>query len=367
MANPLLTPLQFRNDTTAPNRIWLAPMTNQQSHRDGSLSEEELKWLKARSEGGFGVIESCATHVSLDGQGWPGELGIYSDAMMEGWRKLAGAIHDDNAMLIAQLFHGGARAMPTDDGVAPWSCSTVEKGKVTVRRGTPEDFERAIDDFAKAARRVHDAGGDGVELHGAHAYLLCQFLSTTMNRRRDRWGGPLEHRARMIRRVMQATREAVPDEFVVGVRLSPENYGSTKGLDIDESITVASWLCEDGADFIHISLWDAKRESTKYPDAHPARLFRDALPTAVPLITAGNIWTVDDALQQLDYGADAVALGRSAIANPAWPRRVVRDAQPPTRPPLTRQQLRKRALSDEFIEYMCKWRGFVESKETEPS
>ena len=360
MTHPLLKPMYFANGVEAPNRIWLAPMTNQQSQDNGTLSDEELRWLKARSEGGFGVIETCATHVALDGQGWPGELGIFDDSLSPGWRRLANAIHDDRALLIAQTFHGGARAMPTKDGLAPWSCSAVGEGENAVRQGTPEDFERTIEDFAQAARRVAEAGGDGVELHGAHAYLLCQFLSTAMNRRTDEWGGSLENRARMIRQVMQATRAAVPDDFVVGVRLSPENYSSTRGLDIDESITVAQWLCEDGADFIHISLWDARENSKKYPDAHPARLFRDALPSQVPLITAGYIWSVDDALRQLDHGADAVALGRAAIANPAWPQRVVQDGRAPTRPPLTPGQLGDRALSDRFVDYMRRWPGFVE-------
>lgn len=357
MNHALLEPMLFKNGRRAPNRIWLAPMTNQQSHGDGTLSDDELNWLKARSEGGFGVIESCATHVSPEGQGWPGELGIFSDALIPGWRELSRAMHEDHALLLAQTFHGGARAISTPEG--PWSCSPAGKGDSAVREGTEEDIENAIAAFARAGARVFEAGADGVELHGAHAYLLCQFLSATMNRRQDQWGGELENRARLIRRVMQATRVAVPDDFIVGVRLSPENYGGTKGLDLDESVQVAKWLCEDGADFIHISLWDATVNSTKRPEVHTARVFRDALPSQVPLITAGNIWTADDALRQLDHGADAVALGRSAIANPDWPRRVVAEGLAPARPPLTRQELRDRALSEPFVEYMSRWPGFV--------
>lgn len=332
-------------------------MTNMQSHEDGSLSDEEFAWLKARSEGGFGVIESCATHVSLDGQAWKGELGIYDDKMVPGWRRLARAIQDDDALLLAQTFHGGARAIATSSG--PWSCSTTEIGSMVVREGNEEDIEGAIEAFAQAAKRLHSAGVDGVELHGAHGYLLCQFLSATMNRREDQWGGSLENRARLSRRVLQATRAAVPSDFVVGIRLSPEDFGATKGLDLDESIQVAKWLCEDGADFIHISLWDATKNSVKYPNKHTNTLFRDALPADVPVITAGNIWTRDDALRQLDLGADAIALGRSGIANPDWPVEVAKDGKEPTRPPLTREQLRDRALSDGFIEYMKRWSGFV--------
>jgi 2,4-dienoyl-CoA reductase-like NADH-dependent reductase (Old Yellow Enzyme family) len=359
MPSPLLTPFSFRNGRRAPNRIWLAPMTNQQSHDDGTLSGDELRWLEARAEGGFGVIESCATHVALDGQGWPGELGIFDDATVPGWRQLSEAMHAHGALLLAQVFHGGARAIPTEDGRAPWSCSASGEGNTAVRRGSDEDIEQTIDAFAESARRLVEAGADGVELHGAHGYLLCQFLSTTMNRRKGDWGGSLENRARLIRRVMQATRAAVPADFIVGARLSPEDFGATTGLDLDESIQVAHWLCEDGADFIHISLWDAAPNSKKYPEHHTARLFRDALPAEVPIITAGKIWTQDDALRQLDHGADAVALGRGAIANPDWPRRVVEQGLEPDRPPLSAEQLRERALGESFIEYMRRWPGFV--------
>lgn len=353
----LLEPLQFPNGPIAHNRIWLAPMTNMQSHEDGTLSDDEFTWLERRASGGFGVVETCATHVRLDGQGWAGELGIFSDAMIPGWRRLAEMTRANNALLFAQTYHGGARAMRQHNG--PWSCSASGEGDTAVREGSEEDIEATIQAFADAAKRLVEAGADGVELHGAHGYLLCQFLSKTMNLRTDAWGGSLENRARLIRRVMQATRAVVPANFVVGARLSPEDFGATKGLDLDESVQVAKWLCEDGADFIHISLWDATKNSTKRPEVHAARVFRDALPTNVPLITAGNIWTAEDALQQLEHGADAVALGRSAIANPSWPKDVAQHGAAPKRPPLTPEELRDRALSETFVNYMRRWPGFV--------
>jgi len=334
-------------------------MTNKASHADGRLSDHELAFLTARAAGGFGVVETCATHVALDGQGWEGELGIFSDELVPGWRRLSDAVAAHDSLLFGQAFHGGARALRAPGRPTPWSASASLPGDPEVVEGSDEAIERAIDAFAAAARRLEAAGAHGVELHGAHGYLLCQFLSTTMNRRSDRWGGALENRARLIRRTMQSTRAAVSDAFVVGVRLSPESLGSTDGLDLDESLQVASWLCEDGADFIHISLWDAAKPSHKRPDQHPARIFRDALPAEVPLVTAGAIWSADDALAQLDHGADAVALGRSAIANPDWPTTVVADGGAPRRPPLTAEELRARALGPAFVDYMRRWEGFV--------
>lgn len=354
----LLQPVSFPNGTSAPNRVWLAPMTNQQSHADGSLSDDELNWLLPRAHGGFGVIESCATHVSLDGQGWEGEWGVFSDAHVADWQRAANEINAAGAHLYAQLYHGGARSVRID-GNQPWSASASGEGANAIRAGSEDDIARTIDAFAAAARRVADAGAQGIELHGAHGYLLCQFLSSDINQRDDRWGGSLENRARLVRECLRAVRASVPSTFTVGVRLSPENWGQLKGLDLDESIQTAAWLCEDGADFIHISLWDASRNSAKRPDEHPAAAFRAALPAPVPIITAGQVWTAADAVAQLDHGADAVALGRSGIVNPDWPQRVISEAQSPVRTPVTADYLRDKGLSERFVEYMRRWSGFV--------
>jgi 2,4-dienoyl-CoA reductase-like NADH-dependent reductase (Old Yellow Enzyme family) len=106
----LFDPLVFRSGLRAPNRMVLAAMTNQQSHPDGSLSEEELRWLVRRAEGGFGTVTTCAAHVAKDGQGWPGELGVFDDALLPGLRRLAAALRERGAASLVQIFHGGVRA-----------------------------------------------------------------------------------------------------------------------------------------------------------------------------------------------------------------------------------------------------------------
>ncbi len=356
----LESPLVFRNGRQAPNRAWLAPLTNKASHPDGHLSEDELGFLVARAAGGFGVVETCATHVALDGQAWEGQLGLYSDELEPDWRRLAAAINaEGGAFLIGQAFHGGARALRGGARPLPWSCSASQPGEPEVGAASPARIEAVIEEFAQAARRLERAGAQGVELHGAHGYLLCQFLSSVLNRRRDAWGGSLENRARLLRRTLQATRAAVGSEFVVGVRLSPESYEGLPGLDLDESLQVAQWLCEDGADFLHLSLWDASLDAKGRPGHHPARLFRDALPREVPLVTAGSVWTRAEAEAQLDHGADAVALGRAAIANPDWPRRVLAEGREPARFPLSAAELRERGLGEPFVDYLRGNRGLV--------
>ena len=357
----LFDSLQFRNGVQARNRAWLAPLTNMQSAPDGTLSDDELHFLELRAEGGFGVVETCAAHVALDGQGWPGELGVYDDHLLPGLTRLASTLRRAGALPLVQLFHGGLRAPSKLTGQAPWSASAVEEpGAEAARAASEEDIARAIAQFRAAAVRAHAAGFGGVELHGAHGYLLGQFLSATINRRLDGWGGALEGRARLLRETLQAVRAAVPVDFVVGVRLSPEDRGNARGLDLDESIAVARWLAEDGADFLHLSLWDAASNTTKRPDQHALPLFRAALPGDLPLVSAGNIWTRADAEAVLARGAAAVAIGKAAIANPDWVERVrAPGSEEVRRPPFTIPELRARGLNATFAANMRNWKGFV--------
>ena len=207
--------------------------------------------------------------------------------------------------------------------------------------------------------RAHKAGFEGIELHGAHGYLLGQFLSATWNRRTDRWGGAFENRALLLRETLRAVRAAVPAPFIVGVRMSPEDWGQSKGLDLDESLQLAQWLAADGADFLHLSLWNSSRNTTKRPEVHALPLFREVVPAEVPLVVAGSVWTRAEAEALLEKGASAVALGRSAIGNPEWPRAIEREGWEPRRPPFTVAELRERDLSEKFARYMGKWKGFV--------
>ncbi|HEY8380223.1 MAG TPA: tRNA-dihydrouridine synthase, partial [Nannocystis sp.] len=190
------------------------------------------------------------------------------------------------------------------------------------------------------------------ELHGAHGYLLAQFLSRTMNRRTDEWGGSFENRARLLRTITRRIRAAVPPPFVVGVRISPEDFGNLRGFDLDESLQLAAWLADDGIDYLHVSLWDVFKNTIKRPDEHPIPLFRRALPAEVVLVVAGKIWTLADAETTLARGADAVALGKAAILNPDWPRRIEDPTFVPERGPLTPARLRELAVGDRFVTYL---------------
>ncbi len=353
----LFDPLSFQSGLTIKNRIALAPMTNLQSHEDGSLGEDELRFLTMRAKGGFGLIETCAAHVAKDGQGWVGELGIFDDALLPGLTKLATSLRENGAASFVQIFHGGLRADPALSGSTPWSASASTDP--AARQATTEDIARVISEFGAAAERAEKAGFDGVEIHGAHGYVITQFLSTTQNRRTDSWGGSLEGRARLAREITREVRRRTKSSFTVGIRLSPEDFGNARGLDLDETLEVAKELAVDGVDFIHASLWRAQENTKKRPHSHAVSLLRDVLPPHVKIFVAGEIWTKRDAQALLERGADVVALGRAGIVNPSWPLDVAKDGWEPDRPPVAAEQLSERGLGEPFVDYMRARKGFV--------
>ena len=352
----ILEPVRFRNGVWAPNRLALAALTNSQSHADSTLSDEELHWLNLRAEGGFGIITSCAAHVSKLGQGWPGALGISDDSQLPGLTRLAHEMHQRKSLALMQIFHGGLRADQTVCGGQPISAS--DGGPTGARAATEHELEQVIEDFAQAAVRAHAAKMDGIEIHGAHGYLFTQFLSSSENSRTDQWGGSYENRARLLRRTMQAVRARVPKEFVVGVRISPEDGGNARGIDLDESLQLAKWLADDGIDFLHMSLWDAFKPSIKRPAEHPLDIFKRVIPADLPIFAAGHIWDRNDAQKVLDLGADVIALGRSAILNPNWPKDIADPAWQPQRLPTTPEHLQSVGLQPVFINRLRVRPGF---------
>ena len=155
------------------------------------------------------------------------------DRQLPGLTTLAHALRAHGAVPVVQLYHGGVRSPARLTGQRPWSASEFSEdrpGFEVPRAATDDDLARVVRDFAAAAARARDAGFLGVELHGAHGYLLGQFLSATMNTRDDAWGGPLAHRARLLREVTRAARDRGGPGFLVGVRLSPEDFGFTREI-----------------------------------------------------------------------------------------------------------------------------------------
>jgi 2,4-dienoyl-CoA reductase-like NADH-dependent reductase (Old Yellow Enzyme family) len=354
-------PLTLQSGLVLPNRIAVAPMTNLQSLPDGRLGDDELAFLARRADGGFGLVSTCAAYVALDGKAWDGQLGVDRDDQLDGLARLASRIRRTGSVAIAQLFHGGVRATARLTGEQVWSASTWKEDGASFeipRTAKFDDIDRVIARFAEAAARVQRAGFDGIELHAAHGYLLSQFLSTTMNPRDDGWGGDLAGRARLVREVLRACRASAGSKLTIGVRISLEDYGHARGMDLDDNLSVIRWLADDGADFIHVSLWDAAAMTKKRPHEHAVPLARAALPKRVAVFAAGSVWSRQDAETLAERGADVIALGRAAILDPDWPKRVLA-GEPPLRPPVTRAQLLERTVSPVFAQYLSRWKNFV--------
>ena len=356
-------------DKIAPNRIALAPMTNKQSGTDGVLGDDEYKWLTRRAQEGFGVVFTCAVHVQLDGKAWENELGNYDDKHIPGLTKLANGIKEYGSLSIMQISHGGARCPEYLIGNQPWSASEhvfeTSNHQIPVRAATIEDIGTVIQSFTKAAIRAYHAGFDGVELHAAHGYLLHQFLSTATNKRTDQWGGSLANRSRIIVEIVKSIKLHLPPYFLVGVRISPEDKYTYKGIDFDDSLNLSVLLTDCGADFIDISTWASATPPQKYAQSKKPIItwFRERLGPKVPLFVAGEIWSPKDALNALNAGADFVSLGKVAIGNSNWPS-IAKDIDAaPLLPPYTVAHLQESGLGDDFIQYMKKWENFVDDTE----
>ena len=352
-----------RTGTTMRNRAVLAAMTNKQSHPDGTLSDAEINWLLRRAEGGFGIVTTAASHVTPGGQGWVGEMGVWGDHQIPGLTKLAAGIREYGAVSLAQIFHGGMRAPEELTGEQPVSssenpCTEAHCGHS--RELTGEEIEELIISFGDAAVRCASAGFDGVELHGAHGYLICQFLGDETNRREDEWGGDIQSRARFLLRIIEEVRSRVPEDFLVGVRISPE-YRKI-GVRIEDSLVLSEMLVDAGIDFLHVSCWDCFIPPSDFPDDSRmiTEWFSEALSGRIPIISTGAIWDSSDAQDVLDQGADLVGVARAGIAHADWASQAGDTEYRPARPPFTPEHLAAEGLSKPFIEYMRNWKGFVE-------
>ena len=356
-------PFEFqRTGKIAKNRIVLAAMTNKQSHEDGTLSNAEIDWLVHRAKGGFGIITTAATHVSKDGQSWDGEFGVFDDLHIDQLNKLTSLVRKEGSLCFAQLFHGGCQSSERLTGSVPISSSiNTSKGSKSgySLEAKEKDIKRIVEDFTKAANRCVAAGFDGVELHGAHGYLISQFLGKKTNTRQDMWGGDLKGRSRFLLEIFRSIKDLVPDSFIVGVRISPEI--ERIGINLDDSINLCSILTDEGIDFIHLSCWNAFKGSISHKNNSKTltEWFVTTLNSLPPIISTGKVWSHNDAQHLLNQGADLIGVGRVAIGHPDWARKVENINYDPAKPPFTVNQLKEAMLSDVFIDYMRNWEGFV--------
>lgn len=352
----LYTPLELARGPAWKNRYALAPLTNLQSHADGTLSDDEFNWLAMRAQGGFGLVMTCAAHVQAIGQGFPGQLGVWSDDHIPGLTRLASALKEKGAVTSVQLHHAGIRA---HKDIVPIPVGPSADAETNARALTTEEVEQLRDDFIAGAKRAEKAGFDGVEVHGAHGYILAQFLSGEVNSRDDHYGGSFENRSRLILEILKGIRAECRPDFQLGLRLSPERFGMKLSEIVD---FVRDLMASQMIDYIDLSLWDFQKEPEE--EAHKGKSllahFVDLPRNGVRLGAAGKIRDAKDVVAAMDQGCDFVFLGRAAILCHDMPDRI-KDNPDYTSPdlPVSADHLRKEGLGEAFVNYMRGWKGFV--------
>ena len=353
----LFEPLAFRRGPEMRNRFMLAPLTNQQSCEDGTLSDDEYKWLVMRAAGGFGAIMTCGAYVVPSGKCFPGQLGIASDSQIEGLTRLATGIKSEGSLAIVQLFHAGNRSPAEMIGQAP--LYPVDDPATGARAMTTAEVEALVEEFVIAAQRAEKAGFDGVELHGAHGYLPSIFLSPTINLRTDKYGGSLENRSRFVREILAGIDKACGPQFSIGLRLSAERFG----LEVEETCQIAQELMSEATiDYLDVSLWDSFKEPAdeRLQGRSLMSYFTELDRGDVRLGVAGKIMSAMDAKACIDAGADFVLNGRAAILHHNFPHRIQKNESFESEPvPVTRAYLEAEGLAPPFIKYMDDFFGFV--------
>ena len=331
MKDPLFQPFTFKNGVTLRNRVVMAPMTTWSSNADETISDEELRYYRARAQG-VGLLLTGCSHVQPSGIGFTDEFAAYDDRFIPSLTKLADAAKSGGAVAVLQLFHAGNKAVPDlipNGELVSASAMAAPKGpfndgKLASRELTEAEIFELIHDFGQATRRAIEAGFDGIELHGAHGFLIQNFLSPLFNQRQDQWGGSLENRMRFPLEVVREVRRVIDEHasrpFLLGYRISPEEPGEG-ALRIDDALALAETLAQAGdVDYLHTSLYNilAGQSQDDTSGKTTAQRFIDRVADRVPLMAAGEVRTPNQARNVLETGMPLVVVGRSLVMNPTW-------------------------------------------------
>lgn len=317
----LADPVRIGSVTTK-NRICIPPMVYyHHAGPDGLVTEDHVDHFRAFAEGGAGLIIQEATAVLPEGRISGDQLGIWSDDQIPGLRRITGTVHESRCPIFVQLHHGGIMATQ-GERVCPSAYSFQrpsnggEMETVTGRTLTREEIHGIRDAFIQGARRAEQAGYDGVELHGCHSYLLCQFLNRNVNRRTDEYGDPMV----LIREIYQGIRAVTGPDFVVGIRLG--GFEPT----LADGIAHAKTLETMGMDFLDISFGFSQEMDLTAPGnpdfSAPVRAAAAIrAETKLPVFAVNSIFTPAQAEKiLLETDVDIVDIGRSALVDPNWPR-----------------------------------------------
>lgn len=252
--------------TTVKNRLFMPPLSTNLADK-GYVTDALVEHYSNRAKGGVGLIVTEVTTVEPVYTYLPGDMSIYDDSFIPGWKKLVDAVHQYDAKILSQLFHPAYMAFPipgTPQLIAPSNVGPYY-AKSAPRAVTVEELHVIVQQFGEAARRVQIAGGDGVEIQCAHAHgLLGGFLTPLYNKRTDEYGGDINGRLRLTLEVIAKIRELCGDDFIIDVRISGDEY-SEGGLTLNDMIYVSKQLEKAGVDFIHVSGGNTIKRGSSMP------------------------------------------------------------------------------------------------------
>jgi 2,4-dienoyl-CoA reductase-like NADH-dependent reductase (Old Yellow Enzyme family) len=336
----LFEPVKLRS-LEIKNRIWISPMCQYSSeNKDGMPGSWQQLHLGARAIGGAGLIIVEASGVAPEGRITPWCTGIWNNEQAAAWKEIVDICHSHGAKVAMQLAHAGRKASVHREWSGVGSIPISEGGWETVsatdvafgqyaqpRRLTVLEIKQLVQAFADAAARSVKAGFDAVEIHGAHGYLIHQFLSPLSNDREDEYGGSLENRARVLMEVISAVRGVIPENMPLFLRLSATDY-APDGWDQDQTAEVSGWATDAGVDLIDVSS-GGLITGVKIPSGPGYQVpFAKHIAERIkkPVSAVGQITEAKQAEEILQSGSvDVILIGRASLRDPYWPLRAAHE------------------------------------------
>ena len=304
------------------NRFVRSATWDATADESGAVTDTSVAFYKRLGEGGIGLIVSGYAFVSTHGQAVHGQYGVYSDDMVRGLSRLARAVHEGGSKVALQIVHAGINSgYLVQEGFTLPAVSIIPGVKRSHREMTNEDIEGIIDGFAEAAVRAGEAGFDAVQLHGAHGYLMSQFISPLYNQRTDRWGGSPENRRSFHTEVVRRVRRAIGPDFPFFIKFGVMD-DQEDGLTLEEGIEAAQQMVAAGIDAVEVSAGVGQavyRTREGEPVTIPFRERAAAVKRAVdvPVILVGGIRSLEIAQDIVESGdADMVSMCRPFIREP---------------------------------------------------
>lgn len=335
----LLSPIKI-GETTVKNRIFMPPLSTNLADK-GYVTDELVEHYKARAKGGVGLFVTEVVTVEPTYCYLPGDMCIYDDSFIPGWKKLADGVHEYGAKILPQLFHPAHMAFPlpgTPRLIAPSNVGPYY-AKEAPRAVTKEELKVIIRQFGEAAKRAQIAGADGVEIHAAHAHgLLGGFLSPLYNKRTDEYGGDINHRLRLTLEVIEEVRRVCGKNFIIDVRISGSEY-TDGGLNLNDMIYVAKQLEKAGVDFLHVSGGTTIARGSSIPapgtpmGSHAATAAEIKKYVSSPVATVGRItepWIAEELIA--NGKADICMIGRANLCDPEFANKVAAEKADDIRP-----------------------------------